>query len=733
MAVKRKRSQRGKKAVKSFLTSKVIKILKWTGLTVLTLALMTMVYFGEQAGVWFKASVLDAPQPFNGTVYPVAKVPNWTHWHTQNNTRFENIPKSDLIDLPKYDLSKMQFPDDQLVWGDTSQDSIRNVKIIYSVVYLGNYKYDHTEDVGSHLAVDIKLPIGTPLHAIANGKVIKTSTQGTGFGHHVVIKHPNVPDPDNPGKLTTLYSGYNHMDRVDVQEGQNILKGQIVGTSGNTGTSTTPHLHFQLDKDSAPWHPYWPFSWKEAQEAGLSFFEAVNAGLGLSKGRIHTASPMKFVAENISHSSVVSTNNDNPTPTPDPTPTPTPDPDPQPDPIPTPTPEPTPDPQPTFRETGKEHLFEFKISGERVSLVGNGINLVITDELGQIANMSDDDRIRIEHSGAGQLLRDSLSKADFNNGSAKVVIRSTEVGSATITVGKSGYQVSFINEVKLAAKLHIEHDGHYQENIVEKMQVIALDENGNISPAVNFTGLVNVRADRGQVRIMPENLSSTDFKSGVAEVRVVIGGDEPVNFKAQNGALLGDSSSMLREEKEVFADVKRNHPNYNAIKYLKDKDIVSGYSDGSFQPNKTVNRAEALKMLMLAFNVDVGGPFDLHFNDVDKSAWYASTLSTAVARGIVNGYNDGSFKPANTVNRAEYLKVLFATNNIKPSEDITKPYDDVSLDDWFAGYAFLANKMNIIDGGSTFQAGKGMTRAMVAETIYRMKTIQENNLMVYSD
>ena len=81
-----------------------------------------------------------------------------------------------------------------------------------------------------------------------------------------------MPDPDIEGRMTTLYSAYNHMDRIDVLEGQNVIKGQIIGTSGNTGTSTTPHLHFQIDRESAPWHPYWPFSWSESQTAGLSFF-----------------------------------------------------------------------------------------------------------------------------------------------------------------------------------------------------------------------------------------------------------------------------------------------------------------------------------------------------------------------------------------------------------------------------------------------------------------------------
>ena len=199
----------------------------------------------------------------------------------------------------------MTFPNESLVWGNAAHDIIRNTKITYPVVYMGNYELDHEENAGSHLAVDIKMPVGTPIHAIANGKIVKVSMQSDGFGHHVVIKHTNVPDPDT-GNMTTLYSCYVHMSDVDVSEGQNVLKGEVIGKSGNTGTSTTPHLHFQIDRDSAPWHPYWPFSWSESQAAGLSFFEAVNAGLGKSNAVQYTINPMKYVAKYIGSNAISS-------------------------------------------------------------------------------------------------------------------------------------------------------------------------------------------------------------------------------------------------------------------------------------------------------------------------------------------------------------------------------------------------------------------------------------------
>ncbi len=721
-------------------------IFKHAALAILVvLATLFVYHFQGTGGYLFKASVLETPPPFTGTVYPVDKVPDWTNWGGDNHTTaYGSVSSNLLVALPGYNLQQMQFPNENLVWGNSEQDTIRNTKITYPVVYLGNYQLDHEEHSGSHPAVDIKMPVGTPLKSIANGRVVKTSLQASGFGHHVVIEHRNVPDINDSNKKVTIYSAYSHMDQISVSEGQTVNKGQLIGTSGNTGTATTPHLHFQIDRDTAPWHPYWPFSSAESQAAGLSFFEAVNAGLGINNAKNNTINPMEYVSKYLNYSggTVDNGGNDNPDDS-----NGIPDNNTQPN-----DQEDTEESTPDITETpvvetpvevipvGSEDtnvdtsLFAFDIIGESVSMINNGVMITATDKLGQIAKMSDSDVVRVNIYGIGRLSRNSFRKADFNNGSVQLIANSSETGTARIEVGKSVHEIAFISQIQPISSLRVETDGNYQKGQVEIVKLVALDQNGTPTPVANFSGTIEVTAKEGEATFTPYRLAVIDFANGVAQVRMIGLSDKPIIIRAQNGAIIGESDSIYIEAKQQFTDVSKAHPNYDAIKYLQAEGIVSGYSDGTFKPANTVNRAEALKMLMMAFDMEAGPGGSLPFSDTDDGAWYASSLATALDKAIVKGYEDGTFRPSNTVNKAEYLKMLFLTGNITPSENLAaNPYSDVPKDAWYAPYAYLTNKMNLLTvANDRLSAGSDMTRGDVAETIYRLRYIQDNNMVTYS-
>ncbi len=246
-------------------------------------AFVTGNMFGQHGWHIFWKSVLgdEAQIVFTGTVAPIAKVPDYEKWsrfggNVRDNT-FRQVPQDYLVPLPRY--------------GNLSGNV--SLQRVYQVDNLGTY--EHGTGEGSHPGIDIAIPEGTPIQAIAGGIVERSDYDAGGYGNFIVVKHPNVPDPSNPSKTTTLYSVYAHLSASLVTKGDIVRKGEEIGASGSTGFASGPHLHFQMDRAEAPWHPYWPFTGGEARQAGLSMTQAVNSGLHRDRGLEYTVNPMLFV------------------------------------------------------------------------------------------------------------------------------------------------------------------------------------------------------------------------------------------------------------------------------------------------------------------------------------------------------------------------------------------------------------------------------------------------------
>ena len=86
-----------------------------------------------------------------------------------------------------------------------------------------------------HYGIDFTAPKGTPIYATGNGKVSKVTKSRSGYGNRVMIEHGYG--------YKTLYA---HMNTIDVKRGEKVKKGDIIGTVGNTGSSTAPHLHYEV-------------------------------------------------------------------------------------------------------------------------------------------------------------------------------------------------------------------------------------------------------------------------------------------------------------------------------------------------------------------------------------------------------------------------------------------------------------------------------------------------------
>lgn len=527
--------------------------------SVLTLG---VAFFGKQ-GITFLTSVISpVPEhtPFDGTVFPIQKIPNWVKLtEGERKASFSAIPSEKLISIPSYNPIRLAIPLDKLKWNDMNDDLIRNEKITYSVPYLGSYKLDGLEGSGSHPAVDIKIPEGTPIYSIANGTVIKAEMSNGGFGNHIVIQHNNFPALEDANTKTTLFSSYSHMSSISIKVYDVVTKGQLIGYSGSSGTATTPHLHFQIDNEKAPWHPYWPFNGADMRGAGYSFFEAINNGLRQDNAITYTINPMKYVQ---------------------------------------------------------------KYFGEQ-----------------------------------------------------------TLVASAAP-----------IEEIAQQPVVPEEPAVTQQPIALEQQQPIPTEQ-----PAAENTPPPQI-----VVPITPEIIAQPEVT--------------PESQAASD-------TSVPQQPEFPFSDIPQDSPYFEALKELKASGMVSGYGDGSFKPEKTVSRAEAITLIIRAINENIRENILSIFPDVKSEAWYSKFVGTAYSLGFVKGYPDGFFRPDATVNLAEFLTMLFvaAKTDVDPQILLALP-SGVQSTDWFAPYVQEAIKKGIIEvQNNTVDAATPMTRGEIAKILWRLK------------
>ncbi len=104
------------------------------------------------------------------------------------------------------------------------------------------------KDLRAHKGMDFNAPLGTPIYATADGKVIDAGFNTGGFGNRVVINHGYG--------YQTLYG---HMLRIKARVGQDVKRGELIGYVGNTGKSTGPHCHYEVHRNGYPVDPIYYF------------------------------------------------------------------------------------------------------------------------------------------------------------------------------------------------------------------------------------------------------------------------------------------------------------------------------------------------------------------------------------------------------------------------------------------------------------------------------------------
>ncbi|MFO0780474.1 MAG: FlgD immunoglobulin-like domain containing protein [Candidatus Gracilibacteria bacterium] len=235
------------------------------------------------------------------------------------------------------------------------------------------------------------------------------------------------------------------------------------------------------------------------------------------------------------------------------------------------------------------------------------------------------------------------------------------------------------------------------------------DVNGNIVPDNIY-----------QFRVTANGNGQTDTKTAWVEVDT-----DGIIIGFPNGSTCGG-----------YIDVSSNSPYCKAILLMRDNGVFSGYTDGTFRPYQPINRAETVKVILLALSIPVLNDGTTLFRDTDGGAWYAPYLRTAKRLGIIRGYPDGTFRPNQTVNRVELLKVFLESSGVNIPYCNYAPYNDTPVNGdtrWYIDYACYAKSNGLMhdDGTGRFSPAAAMTRGDVADLFYQFETRglynQQNN------
>jgi len=159
-----------------------------------------------------------------------------------------------------------------------------------------------------------------------------------------------------------------------------------------------------------------------------------------------------------------------------------------------------------------------------------------------------------------------------------------------------------------------------------------------------------------------------------------------------------------------YPDLKLTHWALEKIMYLADDQIIGGYPNGDFQPEKNTTRAEAAKMLALALDLPIKD-VPSSYKDVSSKHWAKDYIAAVSKAGLFNGNTDGTFAPSEVLKRSEMAKIISIAYKLNSSD--VNHFSDVKAGHWAKGYISGLYENGVTTGypDKTFHPGEPTTRA----------------------
>jgi hypothetical protein len=188
-----------------------------------------------------------------------------------------------------------------------------------------------------------------------------------------------------------------------------------------------------------------------------------------------------------------------------------------------------------------------------------------------------------------------------------------------------------------------------------------------------------------------------------------------------------------------FKDISIADKYYKAIKSLYEKNMISGYTDNTFRPNKKISRAEFVHLALAVTDcLDCMKPSDFEkekyyqpnlFPDISIKDWFNFCISKAKKLNMINGYGDGLFKPNQSITRAEAVAILLRQSGFNLDYKKIQNVGDVSPSAWYYEVIMKAIEVGLITPYNGFVfPDEEITRgefAIMSENLFKIRDCRE--------
>lgn len=187
---------------------------------------------------------------------------------------------------------------------------------------------------------------------------------------------------------------------------------------------------------------------------------------------------------------------------------------------------------------------------------------------------------------------------------------------------------------------------------------------------------------------------------------------------------------VIDPQKEVpnnlYGDVHNDFWAREAIEYLADKGILSGYEDGSFKPDNSISRGEFAKIMSCLPDVKYSPKLSTNFLDVEDDAWYSEAVYKVAELGIMSGDTEGYFMPDSPITREDAAAVIERGKMVwgkvlTPVREKAEFKDYAEISDYAKRSVEVLYMAGIVNGAAdgSFNPKSEITRAEAAAMIYR--------------